>query len=100
MSNVSQISRIVKGRYMIEKQKRKKTGGGPKKAPPGYYTHKEARERLGMTPSAFSYYVRQGKIKKHVPPLKVEGYYSKKEIDDLANQMALFLHTRGEEQAS
>ncbi|SRR6266487_1444929 len=78
---------------MSEKPKRKKTGGGPKRAPQGYYTAKQARERLGMTPSAFSYLVRQGRIKKYVPPLKVEGYYERREIDRLANEMALYLHT-------
>lgn len=77
---------------MAEKEKRK--SGGAKKAPPGYYTSKEARERLGMATSTFTYYVRQGRIKKYVPPLKVEGFYSKKEIDLLANEMALFLHTQ------
>ncbi|SRR6266487_329145 len=82
------------------KEKRKKTGGGPKKAPPGYYTAKEARERLGMTPSAFSYYVRQGRIRKYVPPLRVEGFYEQKEVDRLANEMALFLHTTTEEKTA
>lgn len=77
----------------MEKPKRKKTGGGPKRAPEGYYTHKQARERLGMTPSTFSYYVRKGKITRIVPPLRKEGYYSKRQVDELANELALFLHT-------
>jgi len=85
---------------LTDTPKRKKTGGGPKKAPPGYYRAKEAQERLGMTPSAFSYYVRQGRIKKHVPPMRVEGFYEKKEIDLLANEMALFLHTHAPEEVT
>ncbi len=77
---------------MDEKPKRKR-GGGVKRAPAGYYMPREAREKLGMTESSFNYYVRQGKIKKHVPPLRSEGFYDKKEIDRLATEMALFLHT-------
>ncbi len=73
-----------------------KRGGAIKKAPPGYYTAQEAQKRLGLNPSTFSYYVRKGKIKKYVPPLRTEGFYEKKEIDHLANQMTLFLHTREE----
>lgn len=80
-------------------EKRRKRGG-PKLAPPGYYTAKDARERLGMAPSTFTYYVKRGRIKKYVPPLKVEGFYSKREIDTLANEMALFLHTHAPEQVT
>ena len=74
----------------------KKRGGAVKKAPIGYYTQKEARERLGLTASTFSYYVRAGKIKKYVPPLKVEGFYSKKEIDQMATEIALYFHLHEE----
>jgi hypothetical protein len=68
-------------------------GGAVKTAPPGYYTAKEAQKRLGFTPSTFNYYVRMKRIARHVPPLRKEGFYSKKEIDLLANELALFLHT-------
>lgn len=77
---------------MTEEKPKRKRGGGVKKAPPGYYMPREAREKLGMTESSFNYYVRQGKIKKYVPPLRSEGFYSKKEIDRLAAQMELFIH--------
>lgn len=73
-----------------------KRGGAVKKAPPGYYTAGEAQRRLGMNASTFGYYVRKGKIKKFVPPLRTEGFYEKREIDRLANEMALFLHTAEE----
>jgi hypothetical protein len=68
-------------------------GGARKFAPPGYYTAKEAAERLGWNLSTFHYYVRTGKIKKYTPPMKAEGFYNRKDIDQLADQNALFLHT-------
>src|SRR5579859_1560966 len=72
---------------------KKSRGGNHKAAPEGYYTSKEAREKLGLSTSTFIYYVKIGKIKKHVPPLRTEGFYSKKEIDRLAIETALFFHT-------
>ncbi len=77
-----------------------KRGGDMKKAPQGYYTAREAQERLGLNPSTFRYYVRQGKIPRFVPPLKSDGFYPKKEINQLATEMALFLHTVEGEAAS
>lgn len=71
-------------------------GGDLKKAPEGYYTAKEAAKRLGLNTSTFRYYVQKGRIKRHVPPLRKEGFYSRKEIDKLATEMALFLHTEEE----
>jgi hypothetical protein len=85
---------------MAEEKSKRKRGGGVKKAPPGYYMPREAREKLGMTESSFNYYVRQGKIKKHVPPLRSEGFYDKKEIDRLATEMALFIHEATGEQTT
>jgi hypothetical protein len=70
-----------------------KRGGAVKKAPPGFYTAGEAQRKLGMNASTFGYYVRKGKIQKHVPPLRKEGFYDKREIDRLASETALFLHT-------
>ena len=66
--------------------------GGPKIAPEGYYTASEATRRLGLNRNAFQYYVRRGKIHKYVPPLRTEGFYDKKEIDQLATEFALFFH--------
>lgn len=80
------------------KQAKSKRGGAVKKAPEGYYTAKEAQTKLGMNPSTFGYYVRKGKIKKFVPPLRTEGFYEKKEIDKLASEIALFIHTTVEEE--
>jgi hypothetical protein len=82
------------------RQVKGKRGGAVKKAPPGYYTAGEAQKVIGMNASTFGYYVRKGKIKKFVPPLRTEGFYEKREIDQLAREMALFLHTDTEEPVS
>lgn len=74
--------------------------GGAKKAPRGYYTAKQARERLGLSESTFGYYVRVGKIKRYIPPLRKEGYYARTEIDRLATEMALFLYASTDVQAA
>jgi hypothetical protein len=76
---------------------KRKRGGDVKRAPNGYYTAKQAQERLGMKASTFRYYVLRGKIKRHIPPLKTEGYYSRSEIDRLATEMALYMHAATEE---
>jgi len=59
-------------------------------APPGYYTASQARQKLGMPSSTFNLYVRDGKIKRYVPPLRSEGFYSQAEIDQLADEIAQF----------
>lgn len=82
------------------KEVRGKRGGAVKKAPPGYYTAQQAQQKLGMNASTFGYYVRKGKIKRFVPPLRTEGFYEKKEIDHLATELAIFLHTTIDEIAS
>jgi hypothetical protein len=76
---------------LTEKTPRKK-GGAVKKAPPGFYTAQEAAKKLGWNIYTFRYYVRTGKIKRYVPPARVEGFYSKKEIDHLAHEISVFLH--------
>jgi hypothetical protein len=81
-------------------QPAKQRGGDVKKAPVGFYTAKEAQEKLGLNRNTFQYYVRAGKIKKVVPPLKSEGFYAKREIDRLAAEIALFLHTTEKDASS
>lgn len=68
-----------------------------KKAPDGFYTRSEAEEILGLASSTFGYYVEIGRIKRTVPPLRSEGHYNKEEIDRLATELALVLHTSREE---
>ncbi len=72
-------------------EKKRGRGGNVKKPPDGYYTAKQAYVRLGMPASTFWYYVRQGKIKKVVPPMRKEGFYRKQEIDRLATETELLL---------
>jgi len=81
-------------------EKGKGRGGDVKRAPKGYYSAREAQERLEMKPSTFRYYILKGKIKRHVPPMKTEGYYKRTEIDRLAAEMALFMHTDDEKLAT
>lgn len=80
----------------MTEEKRQQGGNRKGVAPPGYYTARQATERLGLAPSTFRYYVSTGKIKKYVPPLKRDGYYAKREIDQLATELALFFHTHEE----
>lgn len=77
--------------------KPKKRGGDVKKAPIGYYTARQAQEKLGLNPSTFSLYVRQGKINRYIPPLRKEGFYKREEIDKLATKWELFLGEHEEE---
>lgn len=77
-------------------QSKRKRGSGVKLAPEGYYMPREARNKLGLNESTFNYYVRKGRIKKYTPPLRREGFFLKREIDALAIELALFLHTQEE----
>lgn len=60
------------------------------KVPSGYYSAKEAIRRLGMSEATFHYQVKSGKITKLVPPGRKEGFYSKVEIEKLAQAQELF----------
>lgn len=60
-------------------------------APMGMYTAAEAAKRLGLPKTTFHNYVRDGRIKKTVPPGQTEGYYSKVEIEKLAQARELFI---------
>ena len=56
-----------------------------------YYTHEQARQKLGMTKGRFQYWIRSGKIKKLTPPNSKQGVYLKKEIDEIAREMLAFM---------
>lgn len=77
------------GSTQVTNQPRKR-GGATKKAPPGFYTAREAANKLGLNIYTFRYYVRAGKIQRYVPPLRKEGYYSKEEIDRIASETETF----------
>jgi hypothetical protein len=51
-----------------------------------YYTSGEARQYLDMDVGAFYYLVETGKIKRITPPGKKRGFYSKHQIERLANE--------------
>ncbi len=61
------------------------------KVPSGFYTGKEAARRLNMSVGTFYKQVKLGKIKKYSPPGSEEGYYSKEEIEKLAQAKELFI---------
>ena len=63
-----------------------------KKAPAGFYTAKQAREKLGLSESTFHYYVKRGIIKKVLPAYRKEGYYRQAEIDEMALKAAAVFH--------
>jgi hypothetical protein len=85
----------------LQQQKRARGGNVKQFAPSGYYTAKEAANRLGLNRNTFYYYVKTGKIKRDVPPGRTEGFYKKREIDELATEIELYLHAHAsEEEAS
>ncbi len=51
------------------------------------YTASQAAARLGITTNQFHYLVRTGRIIRYNLPLSKQGYYSKKEIDELVEQI-------------
>src|SRR5712672_85781 len=66
-------------------------------APKGYYTGKEAANRLGLNELLFYKRFQRGKInaEKYIPVGYTEGYYKKKDIDELAQrqELARLLHS-------
>jgi hypothetical protein len=57
----------------------------------GFYSASEAMKRLGMSRSTFFEYVKEGRIKRTVPPTRKEGYYEKVYIDKMVQDNALFV---------
>lgn len=82
----------------LSMQEKRTRGSGRKRAPEGFYTAQQAQKRLGLAKTSFYYYVNNGKIKPVVPPLRKEGYYSKEEIDQLADEMTLLFLQHAKEQ--
>jgi hypothetical protein len=52
-----------------------------------YYTAAEARKALGIDQDTLQYWARKGRINKVTLPGRSQAVYSRKEIDDLANQI-------------
>jgi hypothetical protein len=63
----------------------------PRKQPPsGYYTAKEAIEKLSISEGMLYTHVRTGTLKRHVPPGRKQGFYLKKQVDALAEGLEDF----------
>ena len=62
-----------------------------------YYTAGEARQHLDMDVGAFYYLVETGKIKRITPPGKKRGFYSKHQIEKLANERLKCVNVEEEE---
>lgn len=52
-----------------------------------YYTAAEARKELGLDEEAFQYWVRRDRIKKVILPGRSQGVYSRKEVNEMRNQI-------------
>lgn len=61
------------------------------RVPSGFYTGKEAARRLSMSTGTFYKQVKAGKIEKFTLPNSTEGYYSKEQIEKLAQAKELFI---------
>jgi len=64
--------------------------GKTARVPEGFYTANQAIKKLGIPRSSFFNMVEKGKITKVVPPGRTEGYYPRKEIDDIVRAQQLF----------
>lgn len=60
------------------------------------YSASEAMAALGVTQGQFQNLVRQGKVKRLIPPGRTRGMYSKKEVDELALAMEIFTSQMGD----
>ena len=61
-----------------------------------YYTAGEARQLLDMDVGAFYYLIETGKIKRITPPGKKRGFYSRQQIERLADQKLKQLNVQDE----
>lgn len=59
-----------------------------------YYTAAQVKEKLGITQGMLYNYVRNGTLRPVVPPGKRHGVYVRKEVDQLARELQLFVDTR------
>src|SRR6266487_254761 len=55
-----------------------------------YYTAKQVKEKLGITPNQLYGYVRNGTLQHIYPPGKRQGIYLRSEVDQLAEDLQLF----------
>jgi hypothetical protein len=55
-----------------------------------YYTAKQVKEKLSITPNQLYSYVRNGTLKHIYPPGKKQGVYLRSEVDQLAEDLQIF----------
>jgi len=70
------------------------------KPPRGYYTLTEAARRLNLSNAMVRRYVEKGKLHYMTPEGREHGFYLKKDVDNLANELNAFLNTEDEEEAT
>lgn len=51
-----------------------------------YYTAAQARKVLGLDEEAFQYWIRKGRVKRVSLPGRVQGVYSRREVDEIARR--------------
>ena len=59
-----------------------------------FYTAAQVKEKLGITQGMLYNYVRNGTLKPVVPPGKRQGVYPRKEVDQLARALQIFIDTQ------
>src|SRR5437660_1532327 len=71
----------------------------PRMQPPkGYYTLTEATRILNISEAMVREHVKKGKVTYFVPEGRKQGFYRKKDVDKLANELNAFLHFEDEEE--
>jgi predicted transcriptional regulator len=66
------------------------------KAPDGYYSASQVMKKLGIASSTLYHFVNTGKIRKVIPPNMREGYYVKKDVDNLFKEKEQFDYLQSE----
>ncbi len=59
-----------------------------------FYTAAQVKEKLGITQGMLYNYVRNGTLKPVVPPGKRQGVYPRKDVDQLARELQIFMETK------
>jgi hypothetical protein len=60
--------------------------------PEGYYTATETKKILNVSDAMVRIHVQKGRIKYFLPPGRKHGFYRKKDVDKLANDLHIFLN--------
>lgn len=73
----------------------------PRYQPPkDYYTSTQVKKILNISGGMILEYVEKGKIKHVVPPGRKHGFYLKKDVDRLANELSTFFNLEEETEAT